>query len=84
MICLENVLQINPKNANAKRGLDMLRKKAPPQMEKPPSKPNNPFLVEGSEWDIDGNTDFLLGSAARLHRLNLISLAPHLRHLRVI
>ena len=60
MICLENVLQINPKNADAKRGLDMLRKKAPPPMEKPPSKPNNPFLVEGSEWDIDGNTDFLL------------------------
>ncbi|MDX2079136.1 MAG: hypothetical protein SFZ02_22090 [bacterium] len=60
MICLENVLQINPKNADAKRGLDMLRKKAPPPIEKPPSKPNNPFLVEGSEWDIDGNTDFLL------------------------
>jgi hypothetical protein len=60
MICLENVLQINPQNADAKRGLDMLRKKAPPPAEKPPSQPNNPFLIEGAEWDIDGNTDFLL------------------------
>jgi len=60
MICLENVLQINPQNTDAKRGLDMLRKKAPPPVEKPPSQPNNPFLIEGAEWDIDGNTDFLL------------------------
>mgnify|MGYP001461302913 CR=1 FL=1 len=62
MICLENVLQINPSNADAKRGLDLLRKKAPPPppAEKPPSKPNNPFLIEGAEWEIDGNTDFLL------------------------
>jgi len=60
MICLENVLQINPSNADAKRGLDLLRKKAPLPVEKPPSKPNNPFLIEGAEWEIDGNTDFLL------------------------
>lgn len=61
MICLENVLQINPSNADAKRGLELLRKKAPPPLaEKPPSKPNNPFLIEGAEWEIDGNTDFLL------------------------
>lgn len=60
MICLENVLQINPSNADAKRGLELLRKKAPPPVEKPPSKPNNPFLIEGAEWEIDGNTDFLL------------------------
>ncbi|MCU0481291.1 MAG: hypothetical protein MUE54_08775 [Anaerolineae bacterium] len=61
MICLENVLQINPSNADAKRGLELLRKKAPPpSIEKPPSKPNNPFLIEGAEWEIDGNTDFLL------------------------
>lgn len=61
MICLENVLQINPANADAKRGLELLRKKAPPpSVEKPPSKPNNPFLIEGAEWEIDGNTDFLL------------------------
>lgn len=60
MICLENVLQINPSNADAKRGLEMLRKKAPPPIEKPPSKPNNPFLIEDVEWEIDANTDFLL------------------------
>lgn len=60
MICLENVLQINPSNADAKRGLEMLRKKAPPPAEKPPSKPNNPFLIEDVEWEIDANTDFLL------------------------
>ncbi len=60
MICLENVLQINPSNADAKRGLEMLRKKAPPPVEKPPSKSNNPFLIEGVDWDIDANTDFLM------------------------
>lgn len=60
IICLENVLQINPGNADAKRGLDMLRKKAPPPVEKPPAKSSNPFLIEDVHWEIDANTDFLL------------------------
>lgn len=60
IICLENVLQINPNNADAKRGLEMLRKKAPPPVEKPPSKPNNPFLMDAIDWDIDADTDFLM------------------------
>lgn len=65
MICLENVLAINPSNADAQRGLDMLKAK---QSALPKS---NPFTNVEDEWgDIDADTsgfmsDLDLGIEAR-------------------
>jgi len=53
MVCLENVLVINPSNADAKRGLDLLKAQQTKEQ-----KAANPFEgVDPSEWgDIDSDT----------------------------
>lgn len=57
MVCLENVLVINPDNKDARRGLDILKKKAASQPKAP-----NPFTNVSEEWgDIDADTSGFMG-----------------------